>query len=279
MTEIGKFNRLRVIKRLDAGVYLNGEELGEIFLPRSYVPESCRTGDIVDVFIFRDSEDHLIATTQRPYAMVGDFAFLKVVSVNPVGAFLDWGLQKDLLVPFREQKQKMEEGRSYIVYIYLDDRTSRIVASSKLDKFLDKQPVQLQEGQSVELLIYDRTELGYKAIISNSRRGVLYKNEVFQTLKIGQRITGYIKKMRDDGKIDLCLQKPGYENIDGVSEKIMDKLKAKGGFIPVTDKSSPEVIYTLFGVSKKTYKKAIGALYKKRLITIESNGITLIKKR
>jgi len=279
MTEIGKFNRLRVIKRLDAGVYLEGKEHGELFLPRSYAPESCRTGDIVDVFIFRDSEDHLIATTQRPYATVGEFAFLKVVSVNPVGAFLDWGLQKDLLVPFREQKQKMEEGRSYIVYIYLDDRTSRIVASSRLDKFLDKHPVQLQEGQSVELLIYDLTELGYKAIINNSRRGVLYKNEVFQTLKKGQRITGYIKKVRDDGKIDLCLQKPGYENIDGVSEKIMDKLKAKSGFIPVTDKSSPEVIYSLFGVSKKTYKKAIGALYKKRLINIESNGITLIKKR
>jgi predicted RNA-binding protein (virulence factor B family) len=278
MTEIGKFNKLRVLNRLDAGAYLDGEELGEIFLPRSYMPESCRTGDIVDVFIFRDSEDQLIATTQRPYAMVGDFAFLKVVSVNPVGAFLDWGLQKDLLVPFREQKQKMEEGESYIIYIYLDDRSSRIVASSKLDKFLDKQPVQFQEGQSVELLICDRTELGYKAIINNSRRGVLYKNEVFQTLKKGQRITGYIKKVRDDGKIDLCLQKPGYETIDGVSEKIMDKLKAKGGFLPATDKSSPEIIYSLFGVSKKTYKKAIGALYKKRLITIESKGITLIKK-
>lgn len=277
MTEIGKFNGLRVIKRLDVGVYLNGEELGEIFLPRSYVPEGCRTGDIVDVFIFRDSEDHLIATTQRPYAMVGDFAFLKVISVNSVGAFLDWGLQKDLLVPFREQKQKMEEGKSYIVYIYLDDR-SRIVASSKLDKFLDKQPVEFQEGQGVELLICDQTEIGYKAIISNSRWGVLYKNEVFQKLKKGRHILGYIKKVRDDGKIDLCLQKPGYETIDGVSKKIMDKLKAEGGFIPATDKSSPEIIYGLFGVSKKTYKKAIGALYKKRLISIENNGINLIKK-
>jgi len=277
MTEVGKFNRLRVIKRLDAGVYIDGEELGEIFLPRSYVPEGCRTGDIADVFIFLDSEDHLLATTQRPYAMVGDFAFLKVISVNPVGAFLDWGLQKDLLVPFSEQKQRMKEGKSYIVYIYIDDRSSRIVASSKLDKFLDKRPVEFQEGQSVELLICDQTEIGYKAIINNSRWGVLYKNEVFQTLKKGQNIAGFIKKVRDDGKIDLCLQKPGYEPIDGVSGKIIDKLTARGGFIPVTDKSSPEIIYGLFGVSKKTYKKAIGALYKNRLITIEDNGIRLIK--
>ncbi|RJQ20601.1 MAG: GntR family transcriptional regulator [Nitrospiraceae bacterium] len=278
MTETGKFNRLKVTRKLDAGAYLDGEELGEIFLPRSYMPEDCRTGDIIDVFIFFDSEDHLIATTQRPYAVVGDFAFLKVVAVNPVGAFLDWGLPKDLLAPFREQKQRMEEGKSYIVFIYLDDRSRRIVASSKLDKFLDKQPVEFQEGQSVELLIYDRTDLGYKSIINNSRRGILYKNEVFQPLKNGQRITGFIKKVRDDGKIDLCLQKPGYENIDDVSQKILDKLRAQGGFIPATDKSSPEIIYGLFGVSKKTYKKATGALYKKRLITIEDNGISLIKK-
>ena len=211
--------------------------------------------------------------------MVGEFALLKVAAVNPVGAFLDWGLQKDLLVPFSEQKQRMEEGKYYIVFIYLDDRTHRIVASSKLNKFLDKGPVKFQEGQGVELLICDRTELGYKAIINNSRRGVLYKNEVFQTLEKGQNITGFIKKVRDDGKIDLCLQKPGHEMIDGVSEKIIDELKAKGGFIPVTDKSSPEIIAGLFGISKKTYKKAIGALYKKRLIVIESNGIKLIKKK
>jgi len=277
MTEIGRFNRLRVVRRVEAGAYLDDEELGEIFLPHSYVPEGCRPGDTVDVFIFYDSEDRLIATTQRPYAMVGEFAFLKVVAVNPVGAFLDWGLPKDLLVPFSEQKQRMEEGKSYIVFIYLDDRTGRIVASPKLNKFLDKQPVEFQEGQGVELLIYDQTEMGYKAIIDNSSRGVLYKNEVFQPLIKGRRITGFIKKVRADGKIDLCLQKPGYENIDGISEKIIEKLKARGGFIAVNDKSSPEIIYGLFGVSKKTYKKAIGALYKKRLIDIESSGITLVK--
>jgi predicted RNA-binding protein (virulence factor B family) len=279
MTETGRFNKLRVISKSDSGVYLDGKELGEIFMPRSYAPQGCNTGDLVDVFIFFDSADHLIATTRRPYAIVGEFALLKVAAVNPVGAFFDWGLQKDLLVPFSEQKQRMEEGKYYIVFIYLDDRTGRIVASSKLNKFLDKGPVEFREGQGVELFICDRTELGYKAIINNSRRGVLYKNEVFQALKTGQHIAGFIKKVRDDGKIDLCLQKPGHEKIDGVSEKIIDELKAKGGFIPVTDKSPPEVISALFGISKKTYKKAVGALYKKRLVAIESDGITLVKKR
>ncbi|MBI5739994.1 MAG: GntR family transcriptional regulator [Nitrospirae bacterium] len=278
MMETGKFNRLKVLREVDAGVYLDDEELGEILLPRSYVPEGCKTGDTVEVFIYYDSEDRLVATTERPYAMVGEFAFLKVVEVNPVGAFLDWGLPKDLLVPFSEQRHRMEEGKSYIVFIYLDDRTGRIVASPKLNKFLDKHLLEFQEGQGVELLIYDQTGMGYKAIINNSGRGVLYKNEVFQTLNKGQRITGFIKKVRADGKIDLRLQKPGYENIDDAAGKIMDKLKARGGFIAVTDKSSPDIIYDLFCMSKKTYKKAAGALYKKRLITIGSNGITLLSK-
>ena len=278
MIETGKFNRLKVINKLDAGVLLDGEELGELFMPRSYSSADYNTGDTVDVFIFHDSEGQLLATTKRPYAMVGDFALLKVVSITPVGAFLDWGLKKDLLVPFSQQKEKMSEGRSYIVYVYRDERTNRIVASSKVGSFLDKGPNKLQEGQRVNLLISSQTEIGYKAIIDNSFWGVLYKNEVFQPLRKGQQIPGFIKKVRDDGKIDLCLQKPGPEKVADMTDKIMDALKREGGFISITDKSPAEIIYNMFSVSKKTYKKAIGALYKERLIDIERDGIRLIDK-
>lgn len=278
MTETGKFNRLKVINKLDAGVLLDGEELGELFMPRSYSSADYNTGDTVDVFIFYDSEGKLLATTKRPYAMVGEFALLRVVSITPVGAFLDWGLKKDLLVPFSEQKEKMAEGRSYIVYVYRDERTNRIVASSNVSRFLDKGPIELLEGQGVELLICSQTEIGYKAIINNSRWGVLYKNEVFQPLRKGQQVPGFVKKVRDDGKIDLCLQKPGPEKVADMTDKIINALKTEGGFIAITDKSPAEIIYQMFGVSKKTYKKAIGALYKKRLIDIESDGIRLIDK-
>jgi len=276
MTETGTFNRLKVINKHDDGVLLDGEELGELFMPRSYASADCDAGDTVDVFIFYDSEGRLLATTKRPFAMVGDFALLKVVSITPVGAFLDWGLKKDLLAPFGEQKEKMAEGRSYIVYVYRDEKTNRIAASSKLNKFLDKTPISLPAGQEVELLICNQTELGYKAIINNCRWGVLYKNEIFQPLRKGQKLPGFIKKVRDDGKIDLCLQKPGHEKVADMSDRIIDALKAAGGFISITDKSPAEFIYRMFSVSKKTYKKAIGSLYKKRLIDIESDGIRLI---
>lgn len=278
MIETGKFNRLKVINKLDAGVLLDAEELGELFMPRSYSTADYDIGDTVDVFVYYDSEDKLLATTKRPYAMVGDFALLKVVSITPVGAFLDWGLKKDLLVPFSEQKEKMAEGRSYIVYVYRNERTNRIVASSNVGRFLDKGPIELLEGQGVELLICSQTEIGYKAIINNSRWGVLYKNEVFQPLRKGQQVPGFVKKVRDDGKIDLCLQKPGPEKVADMTDKIINALKTEGGFIAITDKSPAEIIYQMFGVSKKTYKKAIGALYKKRLIDIESDGIRLIEK-
>ena len=278
MVEIGKLNKLRVVKRVDFGIYLDGEDFGEILLPRRYVPENCEIDDIIEVFVYFDSEDRIIATTEKPYATVGQFALLKVISVNSVGAFIDWGLPKDLLVPFREQKQKMEEGKSYVVFIYLD-KSKRIVASSKLDKFLDTMPINFQEGQEVELLVCCQTDLGYKAIINGCHGGILYKNEVFQILEKGQQIKGFIKKVRDDKKIDLCLHKPGYEKVGDLSERIIDTLKKRDGFISVGDKSSPKIIYDMFGVSKKTYKKAIGVLYKKRLITFEDNGIKLQKKR
>ena len=278
MAEIGVFNNLRVIKEVDFGVYLDGGEHEEILLPRKYVPENCKVDDNIRVFIYLDSEDRFIATTETPYAMVGDFALLKVVAVESVGAFLDWGLLKDLLVPFGEQSPTMEKDKSYIVRIYVDKQSNRIAATTRLDRYLDNTPGNFHAAQEVELLICNQTDIGYKAIINGTHWGVLYSNEVFQPLKSGQKIKGYIKKVREDNKIDLSLHKPGYERVDDITDTILNVLKEQGGFISVTDKSSPETINKLFGVSKKTYKKAIGAIYRKRLITMESDGIRLISK-
>jgi predicted RNA-binding protein (virulence factor B family) len=278
MTDIGKFNKLTVKKKVKPGLYLDGNELGDILLPRRYCKQSYNTGDIIEVFVYRDSEDRLVATTEKPYAAVGEVAFLKVVMVNKFGAFLDWGLPKDLLVPFREQKGKMIKDQSYMVYIYLDLKTDRIIASTKLGKFLNKRPPKYDTGEQVELLIYQETEMGYKAIINNSHWGLLYKQDIYRKLKFGQTIPGYISKLREDGKIDISLQKPGYEKVEELSEKILKILREKGGFISLTDNTAPKIIYSLFGVSKKTFKKAVGALYKNRRITIEPDGIKLIEK-
>jgi uncharacterized protein len=275
MAEIGKQNTLRIDRELDFGVYLDGEELGDILLPRRYVPEDCKVDDLIDVFVYFDSEDRIIATTEKPTITIGEFGMLKVLAVNEIGAFLEWGLLKDLLVPFSEQKQKMEVGKSYLVYAYIDHVTNRIVASAKIDKFLDNIPADYTVGQAVDLIIENQTDFGYKAIINNSHWGVLYKNEVFQSLEKGQHIEGFIKKIRDDDKIDLCLDKPGLEKVDILSEKIINVLKEKNGFIALSDKSPAELIYDIFGVSKKTFKKAIGALYKQRLIIIENEGIRI----
>ncbi len=275
MTEIGKLNNLQVVKILDFGAYLDGGEKGEILLPTRYIPDDIDIDDFIEVFIYNDSEDRIIATTEKPFAMVGDFCLLKVVEVNNVGAFLDWGLVKDLLVPFREQKTRMEVGRSYIVHIYLDEETDRIVASAKLDRFLDTTPPQYEKHQQVDILIQSRTDLGYKAIINNAHFGVLYENEVFANLNIGDRMKAFIKKVREDEKIDLYLNKTGYNQIDSVSEGILEKLKQNNNFVPITDKSKPEIIYNTFAISKKTFKKAIGNLYKKHLISIEKQGIRL----
>ncbi len=278
MAQIGKINELKVVKIVDFGIYLDGEEHGEILMPKRYVPENCQPGDTVTGFVYLDSEDRVIVTTEKPFAMVDEFALLRVKSVNSIGAFLDWGLMKDLLVPFREQTVKMEEGRSYLVYIYLDYETKRIVASAKLDQFLDIKPVSFEKGDMVDLIIYNQTEIGYKAIINGTWWGILYKNEVFQPLEKGQRIKGYINKVREDDKIDLILQKPHYSKVIDISTTIINKLKANDGFLKITDKSSPEVIYEMFGISKKAYKMAIGSLYKSKIVNLEAEGIRLIKK-
>lgn len=271
--EIGKVNKLKVLREVSIGVYLDGDTIGDVLLPKRYVPEGTKEGDEVEVFIHLDSEDRLIATTERPLAQVGEFAWLKVVSVSKFGAFLDWGLMKDLLVPFREQKEKMEKDRYYAVYVYFDDETGRIVASAKVDRFLDNVSPDYNPGDEVQLFIVGRTELGYKAVINGLHSGLLYYNQVFKPLQLGQHTKGYIARVREDEKIDLLLERPGYEKVDELSQKLLDALQKAGGFLPLTDKSVPADIEQRLGMSKKTFKKTIGALYKQRLIELLPDGI------
>lgn len=275
MVEIGKINTLDVNRETENGLYLDGLEHGEILMPQKFVTAEVKETKCATVFVYTDSEDRLVATTETPIAMVGEFAVLKVVAVSKFGAFLDWGLPKDLLVPFREQKADMVEGRNYLVYIYLDLQTNRIVASAKLDKFLDNTPPEYEAGDEVDLVIVDETDLGYKAIVNMEHWGILYKNQVYKQLKNGQKIKGYVNKVRFDEKIDLLLEKPGYEKVDAISEKILVELKENNGFMAVSDKTSPEMIKAMFGISKKNFKKAIGGLYRKKIILFESDGIKL----
>lgn len=279
MAQIGKLNHLEVLKELDFGIYLDGGDLGEILMPKRYVPEGTMLGDFLETFIYLDSEDRLIATTEKPLAQVEEFALLEVVSVTPVGAFLNWGLPKDLFVPFREQRKPMEVGKKYLVYVYLDIDSKRIAASSKIENYLDNIPVDYDENEEVDLIIVNETDLGYNAIIDYSHLGVLYKNEVFQELNPGDKVQGYIKKIRTDGKIDLRLDKIGYEKIISFVDRIIIELQKNKGFLPLTDKSSPEEIYKTFKISKKNFKAAIGALYKKRFIALEEDGIRLLEKK
>jgi len=276
MVETGRLNRLTVVKQVDFGVYLDGGEAGEILMPGRYVPESCAIGARLEVFIYRDSDDRLIATTERPYVMVGEFALLKVVDVTPAGAFLDWGLPKDLLVPFAEQKPRMVVGKFYIVRVYLDESSDRIVGSSRLDDFLYRESDhEFSVGEAVSLLIANKSELGYQAIIDNTHWGLLHHSEVARSLRRGQRLTGYVKRIREDRRIDLCLHLQPGAKTDDIADMIMQTLKKHNGFLAVTDHSAPDDIRDRFGISKKMYKKAIGALYKKRMIIITPEGVRL----
>lgn len=276
MIQIGKINKLKVLKHVDFGVYLDGGDDGEILLPLRYMPDPCEVGDEVEVFICYDSDDRLVATTETPKAMVNDFALLKVVATSSVGAFLDWGLPKDLFLPFAEQTRALRVGQEVLVYVYVD-KSDRLAASMRLERNVEKTAAEYTDGQKVNLIIAGRTDLGFKAIIENRHWGILYGNEVFQPLRQGQKIEGYIKKMRPDGKIDLSLQRSGHKATrEDVGPKILESLKEKNGFLPINDKTPPEEIYRLFGVSKKQFKVALGGLYKKRLITVHEDGIRLV---
>lgn len=273
--KLGRYNQLEVVKKVEFGVYLDGDEDGEILLPKKYVPEDCEEGDMLNVFIYLDMEERLVATTLQPYAQVGDFACLEVAWVNEYGAFLDWGLMKDLFVPFREQKVKMQKGRRYVVHIHVDEESYRIMASAKVERYLSDERPEYQPGEEVEVMVWQRTDLGYKVIVDNKFSGMLFHNEVFRQLEIGMRLPAYIRQVRPDGKIDLELQKAGFHKVDDFAEVLLQYIRDNGGRTSINDKTDAETIYDAFGVSKKTFKKAVGDLYRKRLIVLEDGGIRL----
>ncbi len=272
---LGDYVRLAVTKTTSFGVYLDGGDAGEILLPSRYVPENAAVGDEIDVFIYLDQEERIIATTEHPKAKTGDFAYLEVSWVNEYGAFLDWGLMKDLFCPFGEQKKKMEQGQSYIVYVYVDKQTFRIAASAKIDKFLSKDAAALSEGQEVDLLVWQKTELGFKVIIDNKFGGLVYADQIFAPIRTGDRLKGYIQKVRDDGKIDVSLQQTGKRGTRDFAGELLDYLRAHDGRCAFSDSSLPQDIYDEFHVSKKVFKKAAGNLYRRRLITVHDDGLTL----
>lgn len=275
MIDIGKINKLKIIKRVGAHVYLGIGISANVLLADRKLPDHCQIGDALDVFVYVDTEGHLAATTKIPKAQVDDIAWLKVVSVNYYGAFLDWGLAKDLLVPFSEQRHEMKAGQFYLVKLLLDAK-KRVVATGKIDEYLSDESIDFKAGQTVSLLIADKTDLGYKAIVNNTHWGVLYQNELFRPIRKGQKLKGYIKRVREDKKIDLSLYQPGYDKVEALSDKILARLKENDGWLPLSDKSPAEGIYAAFGVSKKVYKQAIGALYKKKSIMIDEEGIRLV---
>jgi predicted RNA-binding protein (virulence factor B family) len=277
MALIGRFNTLQVSKFTDFGLYLDAGADGEILLPKRYIPkqEALEVGDWLNVFVYLDSEDRVIATTQKPKVQVGGFASLKVVEINSVGLFLDWGLSKDLLLPHSEEKRPLQVGDYVLVHVYLDPRSRRITATARLDRFLDNSPATYQVGEQVELLIAERTDLGFKAIINERHWGLLHKNELFRFVRSGMRETGYIREVRDDGKINLSLQPVGAEQRDVLAERIVEALQAAGGFLPLSDKSPAALISQQFSVSKGNFKKAIGGLYKRGVILIGDDGIRL----
>ncbi|OFY85485.1 MAG: GntR family transcriptional regulator [Bacteroidetes bacterium RIFCSPLOWO2_12_FULL_35_15] len=275
MINVGTYNELEVVKELEFGIYLREGDV-EILMPTKWVPRGTKIGDFLNVFIFRDSDDRLIATTVKPFATADTFAFLEVKQVNNIGAFLDWGMDKDLLVPFREQPMRMDPGKSYVVFVYVDEETNRLVASGKLNRYLERENIEVREGDIVELLIYSETDLGYNAIINNRYSGLIYKNEIYEAIRVGDKVQGFVKCVREDNKIDLSLQKSGYELVDDVKWRILKMMKEENGFLSLSDNSSPEEIKAKLQISKKAFKKAVGALYRERLVKLTDKGVQLI---
>lgn len=278
MLNIGKFNTLKVLKIVDFGIYLDGGNGISILLPVRYISKAINIGEELEVFIYTDSEDRLIATTETPFTQVGKFSYLDVKSVNKIGAFLDWGLMKDLLVPFSEQRSRMKQGGRYLVYTYLDDTTKRIVASSKIEKFLGNTIPLYAKGTKVHCLICDENDIGYKVIVENLHKGIIYKNQVYKNLEIGDEIDGFVKQIRDDNKIDVTINDIAVNRIDELAKRFHNFISINGGSTSLGDKSSPEEIKAIMSCSKKDLKKAIGLLYKQHLITINNGIITLNQK-
>ena len=276
MLKIGQYNTLTITRFTDHGAYLDaGKELGDILLPKQYVKPEMRPGTEVEVIVYLDQQDRLVATTEQALACVGDFAHLRVAWVNEYGAFLDWGLMKDLFVPFREQKMKMQKGHRYVIHAHVDEDSYRIMASAKVERYLSKEMPSYQPGEEVEVMVWQRTDLGYKVIVDNKFGGLVYQKEIFKALEPGMKMSAYIRQVREDGKIDLTLQKDGLQKVGDFAEVLLQYIKDQGGHTSLNDKSAAEDIYDTFAVSKKTFKKAVGDLYKKRLIILVEDGIRL----
>ncbi|MGB3851895.1 MAG: S1-like domain-containing RNA-binding protein [Tunicatimonas sp.] len=274
MLKIGNTNTLTVARSSDFGLYLSSSQ-GDILLPNRYVTSDMEVGHATEVFVYTDSEDRLVAVTDFPPAQVGEFAALMVKDVTPIGAFLDWGLEKDLLLPFKEQLNPPRAGRRVVVRVCLDPRTQRVIAVAKLQPFFQRDLADLTEKQPVTALVFQETDLGYKVLVNQRYEGLIYRNEVFDALAIGDERTGYVKKVRDDGKLDVSLQPPGVAGIDAARDRVLQQLREAEGYLPYHDKSAAEDIQRVFGLSKKAYKRAVGGLYKDKKITLEDGGIRL----
>lgn len=277
MIELGKYNTLILTRQTDNGVYLRDEEGEEVLLPNAYLPDEIEFETELKVFVYLDSEERPVATTLQPKAVVGDFAYLQVKDISAHGAFLDWGVLKDLFVPFREQLSPLQISEFYIFYVYLDETTQRLAASTRLNRYFQTEPITVKEGEEVNLLIGHTTDLGVNVVVNNLHRGLIYHNEIFKNIQPGDRTNGFIKTVRPDGKIDVTLQATGIENVSESAQTILRKLKENQGFLPIHDKSSPDLIYNTLEMSKKTFKKAVGGLYKRQMIAIdkEKGGISL----
>lgn len=276
MIEIGRKNNLKILRDTSVGLFLGDSDGNDILLPNKYVPPTYEIGEDIEVFCYLDYDERPVATTLDPYIMLGEFRLLEVAEVNDFGAFMDWGLEKHLLVPFREQRNKMKQGQWYVVHCYLDEKSGRLVASNKLDKFLSNDNLDLKEWEQVDLVITRQTDLGWEVIVNEKHKGLVYFNEVFKTINIGDVIPGCIKKIRKDNKIDISLQPLGTKVLEPAANKIYNVLKEHGGFLPLHDKSDPEEIRDMFQMSKKTFKKGLGTLYKERKVTLEKDGISII---
>lgn len=278
MVLIGKYNKLRINRFVDFGLYVQADPYGEILVPGKYVSTDWKVGDEVELFVYTDSEDRLVATTEQAMIQAGSFATLKVKKLTEIGAFLECGLVKDLLLPFSEQYHRMQNGEKVVVYAYVDPKSQRMVATSKVEKYLSSKTDFYKPKDMVQALVYQKTDLGYKVIVDQKYKGMLFADEIFADIRYGDKLKAYVEKVREDGKIDLVIYKTGYAKVVDFSEKLLDYIKSNAGYIEFTDKSDPESIYDIFGVSKKTFKKALGDLYKKELVSIEENGIRLKKK-
>jgi len=274
--EIGKYNTLTALRSTENGFYLIDADKNEVLLPNKYVPEDFAEGNEIEAFLYRDSEDRMVATTDVPDIQLHEFGMLEVRDVNKVGAFLDWGLEKDLLVPFSEQKIRLFPGKKCVVFLKLDEKTQRLMATTRIEHYLERDDVELEPGEEVDLLICEPTEIGMQVIINNKYLGLLYDNELFQAVLPGEHVTGFVKRVRPDKKVDVMLQKPGYEHVEPAAQKILEVLQANHNFLNLTDKSEPVIILAKLEMSKKTFKKAIGALYKQHRIRLEEDGIYLM---